>query len=345
MSAQSRPRLVALDGIRGVAALVVLLFHLQLPIPAQFDRGYLMVDLFFMLSGFVLTLSAETRLRGGWPGWRFIIARYRRLLPVVFVGVAVGALVYLVVTQPDWGVRGWTERLAMAALLIPIITIQRDPALFPLNRAHWSLFFELLANILHALILWRLKTRALAALVAMCALLFAWSCHHVGGSTAGAFQDNWHFGFFRVLFAYSCGMLMARLWQARRPQGGRAALEAPVLAPLLVLAVSPLETWLGDAIAVLVAFPAVIWLGAAPSPAGRLNAAMAWLGAISYPLYAIHGPTLLLARHLGGGLLLESAAAAGSIGLAVIVALTLERSRTRRRTADRDRASPLASEL
>ncbi len=68
MSGQSRHRLVALDGIRGVAALVVLLFHMQLPIPAQFDRGYLMVDLFFMLSGFVLTLSAEPRLRGGWPG-------------------------------------------------------------------------------------------------------------------------------------------------------------------------------------------------------------------------------------------------------------------------------------
>ncbi len=142
---------------------------------------------------------------------------------MVFVGVAVGALVYLVVTQPDWGIRGWAERLAMAALLIPIITIHRDPALFPLNRAHWSLFFELLANILHALVLWRLHTRALAALVAMSALLFAWSCHYVGGGTAGAFQENWHFGFFRVLFAYSCGMLMARMWQTRRPNGGRAA--------------------------------------------------------------------------------------------------------------------------
>lgn len=339
MKGEGGQRLVALDGIRGVAALVVLLFHLDLPITPQFDRGYLMVDLFFMLSGFVLTLAVEPRLRGGWSWWRFMLARYRRLLPVVLAGVVIGAVIYWQMNDPYWSNGAWALRLMMAALLIPIVWTRFDPALFPLNRAHWSLFFELLANLLHCLLLWRLSTRALAFCVAVLAMAYALSVHQIGGSTAGAFQGQWHMGLPRVFFAYTAGMLLARLWQNGRLQHPVPPYAGPLLAPLAVLVVAPLPVWLGDALAVMFLFPAVIWIGAISQPAGLLARVMLMLGAISYPLYAVHGPIVRSARELGGGLVSQGAAALLSIAIAIVLAYTLERARTRRRLRGETKAN------
>lgn len=345
MSERTSQRLVALDGIRGVAALVVLLFHLHLPISDQFDRGYLMVDLFFMLSGFVLTLSVEPRLQGGWPWWRFMLARYRRLLPVVLVGVAIGALGYWTVIEPEWAVRTWIARLAMASLLLPVVWITKDPALFPLNRLHWSLLFELLANLLHALVLWRLNIRGLAICVAFLGVLYALSVFHMGGSTAGAFQDAWLLGIPRVLFSYGAGMLLARLWQIRPPKLPIPALAGPILAPMAILLAAPLPIWLGDALVVTLLFPLILWAGAATRPQGAVSLTMTWLGAISYPLYAVHGPVLQLAREYGSGVIAESVGALVSLAIAMLLAVTLERARTHRRVGTRQPASPLASNL
>lgn len=337
-------RHVMLDGVRGFAALTVLALHLNIEGLEGFRRGYLMVDLFFMLSGFVMTLAYEPKLRTGLTPLRFMIGRYRRLLPVVWLGVAIGIGSYLVLRDANWGVRGWALQVGMAMFLVPTVWISRDPALFPLNRPHWSLFFELVANAVHALVLWRLGDRAIGWVTILFALLLAWSIMEVGSNGHGAFQDLWYLGFLRVGFGYVAGVWLARRWARSKPT---TTLPWPLILMLLtivLLAIEAVPVWIGEIFAVMIAFPVVVWLAASVHVPQRSHKPLIWLGAISYPLYATHGPILALLRDRGGGWGATVVAAGLSIAVAVVAMMALERARLRRNLAPNvDQATRIAS--
>ena len=87
-------RMVQLDGLRGIAAFMVVFYHMDIVygINGPFQRGYLFVDLFFLLSGFVLAVSTEKKIRAGIGAVQFTWVRYKRLLPLVAVGAGVAVV-------------------------------------------------------------------------------------------------------------------------------------------------------------------------------------------------------------------------------------------------------------
>ena len=125
-----RDRLVLLDGMRGIAAIAVMMHHLEHAFGhgGPFIRSYLFVDFFFLLSGFVLTLAAEERMNSGWGTMGFMRARIRRLWPTVAIGACLGAV--------QAGLAGQTQDLALLLLLALLFIpnpLQRGDA-YPLNN-------------------------------------------------------------------------------------------------------------------------------------------------------------------------------------------------------------------
>lgn len=333
-------RLILLDGVRGIAALAVLYYHLPRTVPGDFlfNRGYLMVDLFFLLSGFVLCLSAEPRLAAGMGAARFLRARIIRLWPMIAAGALVGSAVgyaILILSDGIFSLRAsfWHGvQTLMALALLPSIIRTRSGALFPLNGPHWSLLFELGANAVHALVLWRLGNRSILALALLFAALLIASIKQVGLNNAGPFFADWYYAIPRLGFSYCAGILLARHWLS-----GRGRVSAPWLVALLLplasiclAALLEVDRIVEDAALVTVVFPALLWVAACSTAPEAARPALTWLGAISYPLYAVHTPLLKLAATFFGTPTAAMAAALGAIALAAVLAAVFERHRHHR---------------
>lgn len=319
-----KARFRSLDGLRGVCALTVVLYHCELLFRpgVVFCHGYLAVDMFYVLSGFVICAGYDERLAAGLSARRFLAARVRRLAPVYWAGLALctaGALFaarYLPGVQPG--------RIAVRALMAAVLIPQSGPGDFayPVNPVAWTLAWELIVNVVYAKWLRRLSSPVLAAIVALSLL--------AAGGVSLADSRGWGFGMtgadiwlggFRCFPEYLLGVLLFR--------GFRKGLLAglPAVTPLL-----PLTLWLAiavipqgmppllDAAVVVLACPLLIALllrGDAASPGW-----FAPLGAISYPLYASHLALVSLARHtpIFG---LDRHPDAGRAGLVVLLALAV----------------------
>jgi len=288
-------RFLGLDGLRGICAITVMLGHCEL----LFRPGvivchsYLAVDMFFMLSGLVISASYDARFEQGLGARSFLAARIRRLAPVFWGGMILCGVAALIAPHPSSLV---TVGLAlMGAFLIPVL----GPATFayPINMVAWSLLWELVVNFAYAAGLRRLRGGWLVAVIAVpliAALGFAGANprHWAFGMTG---QDVW-MGGLRALPEFMFGVLLYR--------GGRAGIfqHLPAVTPLL-----PLAVWLAvsvvpqdvpplfDLAVVVIVCPLLIGLlvrSDAQTPA--------WfrpLGAISYPLYASHVAFIVLARY------------------------------------------------
>lgn len=334
----SGSRLVLLDGLRGVAAITVLLYHLPETVPGDFlfERGYLMVDLFFLLSGFVLALSAEPRLASGLCVTRFMLARAVRLWPMIAIGALIGsAATYLILIDDGVTMRRtfWHGvQTLMAIFLIPSLIRTRSNALFPLNGPHWSLLFEVVANAAHALVLWRLGNRALLGVVLVFAALLVFSIMERGLNTAGPFYGYWHFAVPRLGFSYCAGIWLARQWRAGA-RTWRVAWPVALFLPagcVVALAAASVPSIIGDVALVMLVFPICLWLAASAVVPGAVVPALTWLGALSYPLYAIHQPFVRVAEHFSGTGWSAIIAAAVTVLLALALAAVFERRRRHR---------------
>lgn len=290
-------RLPLLDGLRGIAALFVMLYHAQMvfAVSGPFSRGYLFVDFFFLLSGFVLTLSAEARMKAGWSTIGFLRARILRIWPMAAVGTLAGAIGLALSGSDD----GLTGPVVLGLLMIPALFGNRE--LFPLNGPQWSLFLELLGNLMHGLLLRRLSDPFLALFVLFCGAVLIVTVTHFGSNTLGPYSFNWWWALPRLGFSYALGILLARRWTKARHNAGRRwwlALAAPG-ALILLLDRLPLTVPAGDLLIVLAAFPALFWLAATSVTPPVAVRWLTRLGSISFPLYAIHLPVLMLVAALG----------------------------------------------
>lgn len=295
----------ALDLLRGVAALVVCLYHvafLFMDNRLLFDSGFLCVDMFFMLSGFVIAANYDRKIAAGQSLRQFAIDRLARLYPLFALTTAIG---FLAVNAQQFAKFGLVDgdkviaTLLANLMMIPSFFAPWDVrSVFPFNGATWSIFFELWVNILFFLAWRQLDTKRLRVLVAASGLALIGSSLAFGTLDLGWGRANFGHGFIRVMFSFFLGVLIFRSGIAERLKiGGVWALLAlvPFAAVLNARAVLPESLGvISDLGIVFLIFPAMLILFAAadlPPTAKQLAFA---LGGASYAIYLLQTPLVIL---------------------------------------------------
>ena len=309
-----------LDGLRGVAALMILLYHVfndaksfyVWPTPVnEFYHSFLGVDFFFILSGFVMGYAYDRQWGKDMNLGSFIKRRLIRLHPMVVMGVLIGAAAFAIQGFTKWDGTEVTMQAFMLSVLLGLflipsptnIEVRGNTEIFPLNGPHWSLFFEYIGSLLYGLLLHRLSTKWLRVWVA-CSIIsiagFALLTED-GGIAYGWSSEpaNLWGGALRMLYAYPMGLLMARVFRQRQPK--------PLHAPMFLLCSLGLIVLLGlpflgnkdvetiyQLVCIFSFFPTIIWYGARGIVSGWQQRAVSFLGRLSYPLYAIHFPLIYL---------------------------------------------------
>lgn len=311
----SKPHYEILDGLRGVAAVLVVLFHVfevhsQGNHAKQFiNHGYLAVDFFFLLSGFVLGYAYDDRW-GRMSLKDFFKRRIIRLQPMIIIGSIIGALLFYFQDSPGLGWGGihevsiWKVLLvtAIGFTLIPVgkgLDIRGWNEMHPLNGPAWSLFFEYIANIIYALVLRRVSKFTLILLVFIAAsITIQYAFTNPNGDIIGGWSiddpTQLRIGFTRLAFPFLAGLLLARIGKFRYTKN--AFLSASIL--LVVFLSMPHlggdnNIWnrLFECFCLIILFPFVIWLGAGGKIQGKKSSrACKFLGDISYPIYITHFP-------------------------------------------------------
>ncbi|WP_419805853.1 acyltransferase family protein [Terriglobus sp.] len=295
---RSKPHVfAALDGLRGVAALAVILFHLPGMLgPVRLPHGYLAVDFFFMLSGFVLAYAYGERLDRGWPTRSFLLVRWVRLYPLYALSMCFGFATAFLPVGFEAGVgslRRMLVRLVLGLLFLP--SFASDMWLFPLNFPSWSILLEGAGNVGHALLLRRRRSLTLLLVAIAAALAVAWSAGRVGHMNFGAIRPVASLAVFRLIFGYVTGMLLYRFW-TKRQHGSRAlgSASAVLLCGVFALPASLPHVVLVDLVCALAIFPPLVLAAAWSTPGPRGTAVCKFLGQISYPVYLLHIPTFFL---------------------------------------------------
>lgn len=251
-------------------------------------HGGLAVDLFFLMSGFVLADAYEPRLRAGMTFRAFMAERLARLYPLYLLGLVLGLVFYL----HQFGAETWTA-FGAGLFFAPTFGGPHEAA-FWLDGPVWSLSLEMLVNGLFAAGLWRLSNRALAAIAAIAALVLAVAALHYGLAEFGYFQtksDYW-LGYARVFFGFPLGWL---IWRVR----GRLAAGCTRRASLIALAAVGIAfvavSGLGALVAIVFLFPTIVAaLALGPQPVGRWGRLATLAGTLSYPLYVLHAHVVVM---------------------------------------------------
>lgn len=287
-------RFHTLDGMRGMAALVVLAFHIaQQHSLAALPFAGLAVDFFYVLSGFVVAHSYETRLAGGTLSLRqFVRLRFVRLYPLAFLGILLGTLLAAsaAAVKGSVSLADVAAAAALAFLLLPSFVFPQWPTAYPFNPAAWSLTFEALANLVFACIARWLSHAVLVAIVLVGGAALVWLAFVQGGISGGHEQATVLLGIPRVIFPFFAGVLLRRLPAA--PDSGSLAGGVLILVLLAVLLAPAGYDAVSALACVILLFPLVVWLGIENRPGPALERFFAAIGALSYPLYITQAAVL-----------------------------------------------------
>ena len=310
--ADSKRHYPILDGLRGVAALMVVAFHLfEAHAASRFvqviNHGYLAVDFFFLLSGFVIGYAYDDRWRSMTVG-EFCKRRLIRLHPMIVVAMLVGAaLFYFQQGVPFPKIQDTPLWLMLTLMLIGMTLLPVGAALdvrgwgemHPLNGPAWSLFYEYVGNLLYALFLRRFSKVALGLCVflAGCALV-----HHCVAGPQGDVIGGWsldpaqvRLGLTRLLYPFFAGLLLSRVVKVGRVRHAFLLSSAIVVAALAMPRFGGAQAvWMNglyESVCIIAVFPLVVYLGASGSvQEGPVARMCNFLGGISYPLYITHYP-------------------------------------------------------
>lgn len=314
--AESKPHYEILDGLRGVAAVIVVLFHV-FEVHSHGDHskqilnhGYLAVDFFFLLSGYVIGYAYDDR----WNKMTlkdFFKRRIIRLQPMIIIGSIIGAVLFYFQDSPGMGWGGISEVPVWKMLVVMVIGMTLIPVgkgldirgwseMHPLNGPAWSLFFEYIANILYALVFRHLSKIVLAALVVIAAgFTIQYAMTNPNGDIIGGWSitdpTQLRIGFTRLAFPFLAGLLMARIGKLRYIK------NAFLLASVLLVALFSVphlggteNKWMNglyECFCLIIMFPLIVWIGAGGKVKGRKASQLCkFLGDISYPIYITHFP-------------------------------------------------------
>lgn len=291
-----------LDGLRGIAAVAVVVFHfMEFAVPDYHKNfiahAYLAVDFFFCLSGFVIAYAYDSKMKKIGTV-TFFKLRLIRLQPLVIIGSVLGLLSFVFDPYSNlYAAYGFGKTLIMfiaSCLLIPYpIVHERYFNLFHLNPPSWSLFWEYIANICYALVLYKLRNKILWFLTGIAAVALCYESYKFGHLSLGWGGDTFMGGGIRVLYSFLIGMLVYRSKWIIKSRLGFIAIGL-LLALVFVFPFSYRFNRMVDPLIVLFYFPFLVALGAGASLQLPLEKFCKFSGAISYPLYMTHYPFLWL---------------------------------------------------
>jgi peptidoglycan/LPS O-acetylase OafA/YrhL len=295
---RSHSTFVGLDGMRGVAALVVAAYHADVLLGFTPGSGYLAVDLFFVLSGFVLAHAYDSRFERGMTPLEFMRIRLIRLYPLYLLGLAAvtTAIVadYLIAKHVSWTLHGLLASLALSIGFLPTPPgIAPRESIYPLNTPAWSLAFELVINFAWALTWRHLSNRVLVVIILVAGVALVGVSLLSGSLDVGWTWESLLAGFPRVTCSFALGVLLLRL----RRSGALNIQVHPALPVAAVFALLMFEPAEGlrpayDLTCVAFFFPLLMLAGAQSPPRGKLAVIFGFTGGISYALYALHFPIL-----------------------------------------------------
>ena len=321
--ADTKPHYELLDGLRGVAALLVIWYHVFEGFAFAgggtielINHGYLAVDFFFILSGFVIAYAYDDRWAKQTLTLKsFFKRRLIRLHPMVVMGAVIGLVTYLIQGSVMWDGTHVATSMVMLSLLCAMFFIPAVPGagydvrgngeMFPLNGPAWSLFFEYIGNMLYALFVHRLSNKGLAVLVAVLGITSVWfTTTDVSGY--GMFGVGWTLdavnffgGFIRMMFPFTMGMLIQRNFKPMKIRGA-FWLCAAILVALFHVPFIPGNdviclNGLYEACCIALVFPLLIWMAASGATTDIYSTKVCkFLGDISFPVYIVHYPLMYL---------------------------------------------------
>lgn len=314
----AKPHYLILDALRGIAAIMVVAFHIfeahanGSHIEQIINHGYLAVDFFFMLSGFVIGYAYDDRWGKTVNKSNFFKRRLMRLQPMVVMGMVIGAIGFYFGESELFplisGVPVWQMLLIMLIgfTLIPVppsMDIRGWDEMHPLNGPGWSLFFEYIANILYALFVRKFSKTALAVLVFISgAALIHFAVTSDSGDVIGGWSvtlPQLRIGFTRLMYPFFAGLLLCRVVKIAPVKN---AFMWSGLLLVFILAFPRVggteRLWLNglyDSLSIIFIFPLIIYLGAGGMVQGKPALKISkFLGNISYPLYITHYPLIYI---------------------------------------------------
>ncbi len=306
----TKPHYQILDGLRGVAAIIVVCFHLAEPLSTSHlnnvvNHGYLAVDFFFLLSGFVIGYAYDDRWDKLTIGG-FLRRRLERLQPLVILSMTLGAIGFyftdstiwpLIHTVPIWKL---IVVMLIGYTLIPIplsMDIRGWEEMHPLDSVGWSLFFEYIANIFYAIGLRKLSNKALACFVVLAgAVLLHFAITNPNGDVTGGWTLNAkhiRVGITRTIFPFFAGLLLSRVARPTYIKNAFVWCSVLVAAVLFMPRIGGAEhLWMNglyEAFCIIIVFPLIVYIGASGVVGSRTEDKICtFLGKLSYPLYMTH---------------------------------------------------------
>jgi len=275
------------------------------------NHGYLAVDFFFVLSGFVVAYAYDDRW-GKMTQWDFYKRRLIRLQPMVIMGSIIGAVFFytqscgqfsLIHDTPVWKM---LVMMVVGFTLIPVLPsmdIRGWQEMHPLNGPAWSLFFEYIANILYALVIRKFSNTLLAILVFLSACLLV---HYTVMGPQGDVIGGWsvdktqlNIGFTRLLYPFFAGMLLCRTGKLIHIKGAFTVCSVLIIAILCIPRIGgPEHLWMNglyESVCIIILFPLIVAIGAGGSLKSKSSIRICkFMGDISYPLYITHYPLIYL---------------------------------------------------
>jgi peptidoglycan/LPS O-acetylase OafA/YrhL len=327
-----------LDGLRGIAALAVVTFHFMEIVFSDYSKnfighGFLAVDFFFCLSGFVITYAYDDRIEK-MGMLEFFKSRLIRLHPLVIFGSVLGLLAFLF--DPFGGhlelySAGRIILVFILSLLLIPFPVVADRAFnqFSFNAPAWSLFWEYVANIFYALVLCRIRKSLLIVLAIISGAFIFCVARSSGNLMGGWGKGNFWDGCARVSYSFLAGMLVYRFKLIIKNKLGFTGLSV-LLVLAFLMPFSNKWNWLSEPLVVILYFPLLVALGAGAGAtlAPVLKKICILSGKLSYPLYMTHYAVMwmfgnYLATHKPGAGQLTFVIIAGLITLSAFTYLVM----------------------